>query len=111
MPTFQPKAATVTIAGKYEITVDKQDAERVAALTWRPFETAGTYKVTFIAEVGRSRRGPEFQLLASFIMGQLPSKYVYQIDPSKTFDYRRANLRVYQAPAPRHVLRAEKAKP
>jgi hypothetical protein len=110
MPPFSKKPAQVTIAGKYVIEVDSSDVERVASKDWRPFEITGTRRVTFIAAVEQSQRGPVMQTLASFLLDKSPSQYCEQIDASKPMDYTRKNLRIYQAPAPRHTLRNAKAK-
>jgi hypothetical protein len=87
------KPATIEIAG-HTITLDKEDHDRVAAHTWKPYPMDQN-RVAFFTELAETARGKQFQLLGGFILCVSPSVFVQMADSSKPLDYRKSNLRVY----------------
>ena len=100
--TKKVETTSVTIAGRYTITVDASDGERVTALKWTAVEP-NHHGVTFAAVIHQDERGPVYQLLAGFILGVSPNTYAEQIDRSYPWNYTRANLRVYTPPSQRRA--------
>jgi hypothetical protein len=89
------KAITIQIAEKYNVTVDVEDADRVAAQTWKHI-TGDQNRSRFSAVIGSERSRPQEQLLSGFILGVEATVFVEQIDSGDEYNYRRSNLRIYR---------------
>jgi hypothetical protein len=91
---FSRKAEYEVLPG-HTITLDSEDLERVSSRTWEMYPGEHMNTAQFYTDLGTPGR-PAFQLLQGFILGVKPNVFVEQI--IKGDDYRRKNLREYNAP-------------